>query len=98
MSFISIGKMLPEHLKKSKVGEALEASAVLDVFMKKAKELWGEAIEKDMKPLYVKNKTLTIAVTNSVLAQELKLHEEVILTFLNKSSEKPVIERLRYLL
>ena len=98
MAFTSIGKMIPEHLKHSKVGDALEATAVLSIFMQKAKELWGEAIEQDMKPLYIKNKTLTIAVTNAVLAQELKLHEDSILVFLNKSNDKELVERLRYLL
>jgi len=98
MAFMSIGKMMPDHLKKSKLGAALEASVLLDEFMKKAKDIWGGAIEQDMKPLYIKNKTLTIAVTSSVLAQELKLHEEEILKILNKTGEGKVVERLRYLL
>ncbi len=98
MNMTSIGSMLPEHLKNSKVGEQLEATAVLERFMKKAQEIWGKAIEQDMRPMYLKNKTLTIAVGNSVLAQEMKLHEEKILDFLNDSVDEAIVERLRYLL
>ena len=98
MSMTSIGSILPEHLKNSKVGEQLEATAILDRFMQKAQEIWGKAIEKDMRPMYLKNKTLTIAVGNAALAQEMKLHEEKILSFLNDVNTDLVVERLRYLL
>ena len=94
----SLGNILPQHLKSSKVGEQLEATVVLDRFVQKAQELWGKAIEQDMRPMYLKNKTLTIAVANAALAQEMKLHEEEILTFLNDSDQGIVVERLRYLL
>ncbi|MGB0757246.1 MAG: DciA family protein [Patescibacteria group bacterium] len=98
MAFTSIGSILPDHIKKSKAGEQLEATVVLELFMKKAKELWGNQVEQDMKPLYVKNNTLTVAVTSSPLAQEMKLKEQEILDFLKNQNTGVVVDRLRYLL
>lgn len=98
MGFTSIGSMLPDHLKKTPLGEQLEATAVLSIFMEKAKELWGDDIDTMMKPLYLKNNTLTIAVTDATLAQELKNNEAEILEFISQKNAQIPIERLRYLL
>lgn len=98
MGFSSIGSILPDHIKKSKAGEQLEATVVLELFLKKAKELWGEQIDAQMKPLYVKNNTMTVAITSSPLAQEMKLKEQEILDFLNSQKTGVAVERLRYLL
>lgn len=98
MSFKSLGDILPKHVKKQGIGEQLEATVMLEYFMTKAKELWGSDVEQDMKPMYVKNKTLTVAVTNAPLAQELKLHEAEILEYITKKAGFDAVERLRYLL
>lgn len=98
MSATSLGDLLPKHMQQSGIGEQLEATLILDVFATKAKELWGEDIEAEMKPLYLKNKTLTVAVTNASLAQEMKLHEQEILDAVNTRAGDNTVERLRYLL
>ena len=98
MTFKSLGDILPKHIKKQGFSEQMEATKLLELFLQKAKQKWGEAVEKEMKPLYVKNKTLTVAVTNAALAQELKLNEKEILDFLNKGQKEKQVERLRYLL
>lgn len=93
-----LGDILPKHIKKQGLSEQLEASQVLETFLQKAKEMWGEAVKQEMKPLYVKNKTLTVAVTNASLAQELKHHEKEILEHINSGKNLNLVERLRYLL
>lgn len=98
MTFKSLGDILPKHIKKQGLGEQMQATQLLDLFLQKAKQKWGEAVEQEMKPLYIKNKTLTVAVTNAALAQELKLNEKEILEFLNKGQAVKLVERLRYLL
>ncbi len=98
MTFKALGDILPKHIKKQGFAEQMEATQLLELFLQKAKQKWGEAVEKEMKPLYIKNKTLTVAVTNAALAQELKLNEKEILEFLNKGQKIKMVERLRYLL
>ncbi len=98
MSVTSLGDMLPKRAQKAGIAEQVEASMVLEQFTVKAKELWGDEVVAEMKPLYIKNKTLTVAVTNASLAQEMKLHEQEILTFLNKDQSEETVERLRYLI
>lgn len=92
-----ISDIIPENIKKSGTSPQIEATKVLDLFLQHAKEMWGEEVEQDMKPLYVKNQTLTVAVTTASLAQELKLREKEIIDFLHQKMGKKIVERLRYL-
>ena len=98
MGFKAIGDILPPHAKKSGWGSQIEAAQLLERFQQIARTKWGAAVDQEMRPLYLKNQTLTVAVTNSSLAQELKLHEQEILEFLNQGTGRQVVARLRYLL
>lgn len=72
------------------------AAIICDEFNKVAIDIIGEKIKDKAKALYVKNRTLTVAVLSSVIGQELKLHETEIIERLNKKAGDNVVDRLRF--
>ncbi len=49
------------------------------------------------RPLFLKNRTLTITCSNSATAQEVALHQQEIVTKINDKLGKNEIDRVRYL-
>ena len=93
----SIGSLLQKTLNKAGIAEQVNAAIVCNEFQSIAQELFGKAIQDKAKALYVKNRTLTIAVTSSVIGQEIKLHEREIVQKLEKKVGKNKVEKLRFL-
>lgn len=97
MTFQKLENLLPKSVKKAGIVNQVSAAIVCDKFIKVLNEVFDERVTKKVKPMYIKNKTLTIAVLNSVLAQEIKLHEPEILEKLNEKGKEKVVESLRFL-
>ncbi len=75
---------------------------VSDLVVKKAedsiKEIFGEDRVLDFRPLFLKNRTLTIACVKAELAAELMAHQVQILEKINEKLGKKDVDRIRYLL
>jgi len=89
--------LLSRSLARSPLGRQVRIAMILEGFAKIVEELYGEAGKKRIKPLYLKDKTLTVATLSSVLAQELKLKESVILGKINAKFGQGVVENIRYI-
>lgn len=99
MPFQPLGDILKKNIQQAGISEQVGASVVLEKFMKIASEMWpNEDIQKGVKPLYVKSRTLTVACLSSVLAQDIKLKERTIIEKLNKEMGESLVDRIRYLL
>ena len=59
-------------------------------------ELFGEEV-KQVKILYIKNRTLTITCHSSLIAQEIRLNQAKIIEKLSQAFPEVHIERIRYL-
>lgn len=97
MSLTPLKNLLHDSVAKFGIADQVEASLVLEKFTDVVRELFGEENTKQVKPMYVKNQTLTIASISSVFAQELKLNEKKILDAINRQFQKTIVTRLRYL-
>jgi len=97
MAWQKLENLLPKSIKKAGVDSQVSAAVICDDFIKVLSEVFDERVTKKVKPMYIKNKTLTIAVMNSVLAQEIKLHEPEILKKMNVPGKEKIVERLRFL-
>lgn len=93
---IHIKNILDRNIREAGIKQPVTAAIVCDEFNKVAVEIIGEKIKDKAKALYVKNRTLTLAVLSSVIGQELKLHEKEILDKLNKKAGEKVVDRLRF--
>jgi predicted nucleic acid-binding Zn ribbon protein len=61
-------------------------------------EVFGKEQAYHAKPLFLKNRTLTITCTNSVMAQEIRLHQVEIIEKVNQKIGKKEVDSIRYLL
>ena len=97
MSFSTIENILDKSFKsKSGLAKQVTAALVCDEFDKIILEKWGSKIKNKTKALYFKDNTLTIASLSSVMAQEIKLHENEILKELNLKFPN-AIHNIRYI-
>lgn len=97
MSFVKVEKILPKSVKKAGISGELAANKILEEFPLAIEKLFGPAVMKKIKPLYLKNGTLSIGCLSTVLGQELKADEPMILAELNRPYGRKVVERLRFL-
>ena len=60
-------------------------------------KIFGPDKAKLAKPLFLKNRTLTVTCHNSEIAQEIRLHQQEIVDGLNLKLGKNEVDRVRYL-
>lgn len=97
MPFTHLSDLLGKSVRRKGLSSQVEAAMILELFRQKAKELFDVSLLPSMRPLYVKDRVLTIAVLSPVLAQEIKLREPEILDYINEKAGRGAIEQLRFL-
>lgn len=98
MVFQKIGAILPKNIKRSGISRQVEASIVCGAVDKELIRIFGEELGNQARALYYRDKTLTLAVLSSVLAQEIRFREGEILDFLDDKFGPQVVEKIRYLM
>ena len=96
--FVKISDLLNKNIKKSGVSEQVSAIDILNEFNRIIEARYAKNLKDRVKPLYIKNKTLTVSCDNQTTASELKLCERKIIQELNKGREEPIIQTIRFLL
>ncbi|MFA6427924.1 MAG: DUF721 domain-containing protein [Candidatus Buchananbacteria bacterium] len=98
MSMHQLKDLLQRSVNRAGISKEVEASLICEKFLEVVKETFGAAWQKNCKPLYVKNNTITVACLNNVVAQEIKLREKVLLASLEKILKKKSVERIRFVI
>lgn len=76
----------------------VEVGQVIVYAEKSVAEIFGKDKINDAKPLFLKNRTLTITCSSSAMAQEVRLHQQEIVDKINQKLGKNEVDRIRYLL
>lgn len=98
MSFSTISDNLKDRVSKDKnLQSQVEATQALEFAEEVFVDLFGEDLAKQAKPLYLKNRTLTVTCASSAIAQEIRLNQGPIVDKINKKLGKKEVDRLRYL-
>ena len=97
MSFTPIKRILPGAMGRTGEKENIEATIVLQEFLRIVNMLFGKNVSSRIKPLSVKHGTLTYSCMSSVVAQEIRLREREIIGMLEKKFGKQV-QTLRFFL
>ena len=98
MSFTPLGEALFHKIpSKSQLRKQVEASQVLDYASETLAELFGKEQAYHVKPLFLKNRTLTLACSSSSMAQEIRLHQAEIMDKINEKIGKKEVDCIRYL-
>lgn len=85
-------------LKKTPRQRPVEVGAVVEYAEEAVAEILGKDKINEAKPLFLKNRTLTITCSSSAMAQEVCLHQQEILDKINQKLGKTEVDRIRYLL
>jgi len=94
-SFDSLKSVLQRNIKQKGLAGKVENTLILEEFEKIAREIWGEVIARDMKPIYVKQNILYIAVLNSTVGQEIMLRKKLIISELTRKFGTDKVTDLR---
>jgi len=98
MSFIPLGDALKDNLeKKGPLKDQIEASEAVEIAEAVFLEMFGEELAVHAKPLFLKNRTLTVSCASSAMAQEIRLNQAEIVAAINKKMGKEDVDRIRYL-
>lgn len=93
----ALNKILPFVIKKLGLGQVLEFNEICQKWDNELCVLYGSAYAGKTKPISLKNKILTVDCLNSAWACQLQLKQESIISCLNKSLKKQVVEKIRFI-
>ena len=99
MPITSLGEALKSRMAHNQpLKQQAQAGALIVAATSVLKDFVGEENMKYVKPLFVKNRTLTLTCSNSALSQEIHLNQAKIVEQINTALGQNVLDRLRYLL
>lgn len=92
-----LGNLLQKTVNQAGIAEQVDAAMVCQECDQVVAELFGKGFQEKAKALYIKNGTVTIAVTSPVIGQELKMREAEIMEKVQKKAGKLEVKKLRFL-
>lgn len=98
MAFTPLGDALQARMdKKSPLLKQVDAAMVIEHATQIFLELFGTDGAMYAKPLFLKNRTLTVTCGTSAVAQEIRLRQLEIVEKINEKLGKKEVDRIRYL-
>lgn len=98
MAFTPLGDALQDRLQsESPLKKQMEAGLVVEYAAAIFVEVFGNEGAKYAKPLFLKNRTLTVTCGTSAVAQEIRLRQMEIVEKINERLGKKEVDRIRYL-
>lgn len=95
--FQDLSSLLDKNIKRKGLRYQVEAAMALEHFSAIVDQLWSGKMKDRVRPLYVRDHVLTIAVLSPVLGQELRTREGEIIDYINQKIGAEAIDRLRYI-
>ncbi|MFH1192653.1 MAG: DciA family protein [bacterium] len=102
MAIQTLGSLLKDSLNRAGIRKQVDSSLILEKFEEVLisileQELGEEKMKKmkkDIKPLYVKNRVLTVASLNPCVSQEIKLREKTIIYKINSEIGEDLVDKI----
>jgi predicted nucleic acid-binding Zn ribbon protein len=92
----SINEHLKKSINKAGLNKQVEATQICELWRDTIKEIFTQETAERSQAIKFKKGILTVAVLNSVLAQEFKFKEEEIKAGLNKKVDHNVVKKIRF--
>lgn len=97
MAFTPLGDTLKDKMSKNNpLSHQLESVGAIEAAEAILKEMFGE-MAVQAKPLFLKNRTLTVSCASSAIAQEIRVNQVKIVEKINAKLGKSEVDRIRYL-
>ena len=98
MSFTPLSDALGKKMSSAMpLQKQVQASLVVEYASDVFKEFFGDAGALHAKPLFLKNRTLTVTCSNGAIAQEIRLKQMDIVSKINEKLGANEVDRIRYL-
>ena len=98
MAFTPLGDTLKNKMGSgSPLKNQLESTEIVELAQDVLKDIFGEELGMQAKPLFLKNRTLTVSCASSAIAQEIRLNQLDIVEKINKKLGEKQVDRIRYL-
>ena len=91
-----IGRDLKKSISKAGISREIEAFQICESWQKIIKVIFTEEVAKKSQAIKYRNGMLTVAVLNSVLAQEFKFKEDEIKEEMNKEAKYNAVRKIRF--
>ncbi|MCK5412858.1 MAG: DUF721 domain-containing protein [Candidatus Pacebacteria bacterium] len=93
---LQIGGDLKKSINKAGLGKQVEAYQVCGFWNKVVEEIFTKEVAEKSQAIKYKDGTLTVAVLNSVFAQEFKFKEDEIKNEMNKEIGYKAVRKIRF--
>lgn len=90
--------LLNKRLRQTGLSKNINTSLVIKEFEVLTERALGEKIYAKIKPLYIKNKILTVACLSSVMASELNIRKKQLIAQINKKLGSLALRDIRFIL
>jgi len=98
MPFTPIGDAIDKKMDASgPLKKQVEASQAVEIAEEVFLEMFGEELSKHARPQFLKNRTLTVSCSSSVMAGEIRLKQGEIVGKINEKMGAKEVDRIRYL-
>lgn len=98
MAFTPIGDSLSSKLSTdSTLKRQIESADVVEQSNEVFSKIFGKEVASHIRPLFVKNRTLTVSCTTSAIAQEIRIKQQDIVMRINEKVGRNELDRVRYL-
>lgn len=98
MAFVKLAKLVSPALKRAGVKKQADTALALERASKAIKDFLGEEALADLRPLYIKQRSLAIASLNSSAAAQVSVVQDDILFFVNHGLSAPIADRVKVIL
>lgn len=97
MPFQELSSLLNRNIQRKGLRYQVEAAMALEYFSAIVDQLWSGRMKDRVRPLYLRDHVLTVAVISPVLGQELRNREGEIIDYINQKAAAEVVDRIRYI-
>lgn len=96
MAFTPVGQTLAND-DNSSLKKQGDAGVIVELAEAVFADIFGPEQAVHAKPLFLKNRTLTVTCSSAAMAQEIRVNQQKIVKELNKKLGKKEVDRIRYL-
>ncbi|MBN1326067.1 DUF721 domain-containing protein [Candidatus Falkowbacteria bacterium] len=93
-----IKKLLQKRIKQTGLSKNIRTSLLIQEFEKIIPEIIGDSASNKIKPLFIKNGTLTVACLSSAVMAEINLKKQLIINKINKKFDTLALKNIRFIL
>ena len=86
-----------DAIKKAPIAKQVQAAKVIEVATQVITSVLPAEMSDHARPLFLKNRTLTVSCVSSAVAQEVRLHQSEIVKKINDGLGESALDRIRYL-